>query len=267
VTSVQHNNARALLATCVAASARAAEIIRRGAETRASLTWERKGATDFVSDVDRNAEQAINEIVASRHPDARVLGEELTPSTENRSGLVFVADPLDGTTNFLHGYPWYAVSIAALVDGEPVAGVILNAATGELFSATAGGGARRSGQPIHVSTIDDPALAIIGTGFPFKTPHLVDPYVRSLPVVMRDVAGIRRAGSAALDLADVACGRFDGFWELSLAPWDVAAGILLVREAGGIVTDASGAPATVSHTSIVTGNPAMHSWLLERVRL
>ncbi len=210
MTSVQHNNARALLATCVAASARAAEIIQRGAETRGSLTWERKGATDFVSDVDRNAERAINEIVASRHPDARVLAEELTPSTENRSGLVFVADPLDGTTNFLHGYPWYAVSIAALVDGEPVAGVVLNAATGELFSATAGGGARRSGQPISVSTIDDPAMAIIGTGFPFKTPHLVDAYVQSLPVVMRDVAGIRRAGSAALDLADVACGRFDG---------------------------------------------------------
>jgi len=267
VTSAQHNAARALLATCVAASARAADIIRRGAETRESLTWERKGATDFVSDVDRNAEQAINEIVASRHPDARVLGEELTPSTENRSGLVFVADPLDGTTNFLHGYPWYAVSIAALVDGEPMAGVILNAATGELFSATAGGGARRSGQPISVSTIADPTLAIIGTGFPFKTPHLVDSYVRSLPVVMRDVAGIRRAGSAALDLADVACGRFDGFWELSLAPLYVAAGILLVREAGGVATDASGAPATVSHTSIVTGNPAIHSWLLERVRM
>lgn len=251
----------------MAASARAADIIRRGAETRGSLTWERKGATDFVSEVDRNAEQAINEIVASRHPDARVLGEELTPSTENRSGLVFVADPLDGTTNFLHGYPWYAVSIAALIDGDPVAGVILNAATGELFSATTGGGARRSGQPISVSTIDEPALAIIGTGFPFKTPHLLDPYVRSLPVVMRDVAGIRRAGSAALDLADVACGRFDGFWELSLAPWDVAAGILLVREAGGVVTDASGALATVSHTSIVAGNPSMHAWLFERVRM
>ena len=256
-----------LLSTCVAAAARAAEIIRHGAENRGSLAWERKSATDFVSDVDRNAEQAINEIVASRHPDARVLGEELTPSTDNRAGLVFVADPLDGTTNFLHGYPWYSVSIAALVDGEPSAGVVLNVATGELFSATAGGGARRSGQPISVSTIEDPALALVGTGFPFKTPHLVDPYVRSLPVVMREVAGVRRAGSAALDLADVACGRFDGFWELSLAPWDVAAGILLVREAGGVVTDASGAPATVSHTSIVTGNPAMHAWLLERVRM
>jgi myo-inositol-1(or 4)-monophosphatase len=195
-----------------------------------------------------------------------VLGEELTPSTDNRAGLVFVADPLDGTTNFLHGYPWYAVSIAALVEGEPIAGVVLNAATGELFSATAGGGARCGGQPMNVSTIDEPARAIVGTGFPFKTPHLLDEYMRSLPIVMRDVAGIRRAGSAALDLADVACGRFDAFWELTLAPWDVAAGILLVREAGGIVTDVSGARATVSHTSIVAGNPAMHSWLLDRVR-
>ena len=256
-----------LLATCVAAAARAAEIIRRGAESRDSLTWENKSSTDFVSEVDRNSEQAINEIVAARHPEARVLGEELTPSTDNRAGLVFVADPLDGTTNFLHGYPWYAVSIAALVEGEPVAGVILNAATGELFSATAGGGARRSGQPITVSAIEDPSRAIVGTGFPFKTPHLVDAYVRSLPVVMRDVAGIRRAGSAALDLADVACGRFDAFWELTLAPWDVAAGILLVREAGGVVTDVSGLPARVSHTSIIAGNPAMHSWLLERVRM
>jgi myo-inositol-1(or 4)-monophosphatase len=268
VTSAQHNSAsaRTLLATCVAAAARAAEIIRRGAETRGTLTWENKSATDFVSDVDRDSERAINEIIAGRHPEARVLGEELTPSTDNRSGLVFVADPLDGTTNFLHGYPWYAVSIAALVDGEPVAGAILNAATGELFSATAGGGARRNGQPMSVSAIDDPPRAIVGTGFPFKTPHLLDAYMQSLPVVMRDVAGIRRAGSAALDLADVACGRFDAFWELTLAPWDVAAGILLVREAGGVVTDASGARATVSHTSIVAGNPPMHAWLLERVR-
>ena len=220
-----------------------------------------------MSDVDRDSEHAINEVVRSRHADARVLGEELSPSLEDCSGLVFIADPLDGTTNFLHGYPWYSVSIAALIDGEIVAGVVLNAATGELFSATAGGGARRSGQPIHVSTIAEPPLAMIGTGFPFKTPHLVDAYVRSLPIVMRDVAGIRRAGSAALDLADVACGRFDGFWELSLAPWDVAAGILLIREAGGVVTDASGAPARVAHTSIVAGNPTLHRWLLERTRL
>ena len=114
----------------------------RGAERRDSITWEEKSRGDFVSDVDRAAEQAIGEIVRERHPDARILGEELSPSMTDRSGLVFVADPLDGTTNFLHGFPWYAVSIAALVDGELAAGVVLNAATGELFTATAGGGAR-----------------------------------------------------------------------------------------------------------------------------
>ena len=121
-----------------------------------------------MSDVDRDAEQAINAVISARHPDARVLGEELSPAMHDRGGLVFVADPLDGTTNFLHGFPWYAVSIAALIDDELAAGVVLNVANGELFSATAGGGARRNGQPIAVSTITEPTRALIGTGFPFK---------------------------------------------------------------------------------------------------
>ena len=250
----------------MAAAARAAEIIRAGAANRASLTWESKAASDFVSDVDRNAEQAINEIVSSRHPDARVLGEEFSPAMSDRAGLVFVADPLDGTTNFLHGFPWYAVSIAALVDDEIVAGVVLNAANGELFTATAGGGARVNGQPISVSAIDEPRRALLGTGMPFKDDSRIDEYLLMLPRIMGDTAGIRRPGAAALDLADVACGRFEAFWEMRLAPWDIAAGILLVREAGGIVTDLTGAPCPVSHTAVVAGNPAMHAWLLERVR-
>jgi myo-inositol-1(or 4)-monophosphatase len=250
----------------VAAAARAAEIIRQGAANRGTLHWENKSASDFVSEVDRNAEHAINEVVASRHADARVLGEEFSPAMTDRSGLVFVADPLDGTTNFLHGFPWYAVSIAALVDDEILAGVVLNVANGDLFSATAGGGARLSGQPISVSPITEPLRSLIGTGFPFKDPGSVDEYLRMLPPLMTETAGLRRPGAAALDLADVACGRFEAFWELKLAPWDIAAGMLLVREAGGIVTDLSGAPATVSHTGLVAGNPTMHAWLLERVR-
>jgi myo-inositol-1(or 4)-monophosphatase len=179
---------------------------------------------------------------------------------------VFVADPLDGTTNFLHGFPWYAVSIAAMVDGELAAGAILNAATGELFTATAGGGARRAGQPISVSKITDPTRALIGTGFPFKpaNPH-TQRYLELLPRVMLQTAGIRRAGAAALDLADVACGRFEAFWEMTLAPWDIAAGLLLIREAGGIVTDLDGNPCPIAHTSVVAGNPAMHEWLLRRL--
>lgn len=266
MTFAQHNDHRSLLATCVAAAARAAEIIQRGAAARHSLTWELKSPTDFVSDVDRDSERAIADAIAHRHPDARLLGEEFSPSESGRDGVLFVADPLDGTTNFLHGFPWYAVSIAALVDGELAAGVVLNAANGELFTATAGGGARRNGQPISVSTIADPTRALIGTGFPFKDQTHVDRYLAALPDLMRDSAGIRRPGAAALDLADVACGRFEAFWELSLAPWDIAAGILLIREAGGVITNLEGAPCPVEATGVVAGNRAMHGWLLSRVK-
>lgn len=218
-----------------------------------------------MSDIDRNAERAINETVAARHPDARVLGEEFSPAMHDRHGLVFVADPLDGTTNFLHGFPWYAVSIGALIDDELQAGVVLNVPTGELFSATLGGGARRNGAPIHVSTVTEPTRSLIGTGFPFKDENRVDEYLRMLPRLMTATAGLRRPGAAALDLADVACGRFEAFWELMLAPWDIAAGVLLVHEAGGIVTDLTGAPCRIGHTGLVAGNPAMHAWLLDRV--
>lgn len=255
---------RALLATCVAAAARAAEVIRRGAANRGSLEWEHKSETDFVSNVDRDAEHAIVEIVLARHADARILGEELSPTMDARDGLVFVADPLDGTTNFLHGIPWYAVSVAAMIDDELRAGAVLNAATGELFTATAGGGARRSGQPVNVSTITEPLRSLIATGFPFKGGPHVDEYVHMLPRIMRETSGIRRAGAAALDLADVACGRYEAFWELELSPWDIAAGILLIREAGGIVTDLAGHPCRVARTGLVAGNPAMHEWLLDR---
>ena len=194
-----------------------------------------------------------------------MLAEETAATTAERDGLLFVADPLDGTTNFLHGFPWYAVSIAAVVDGAAMAGVVLNAATGELFTATAGGGARRNGQPIAVSPIVEPIRSLIGTGFPFKEGSPIEEYLRTLPRIMRETSGIRRPGAAALDLADVACGRFEAFWELKLAPWDIAAGMLLVREAGGVVTDLAGAPAEIAHTGIVAGNPAVHRWLLDAI--
>lgn len=258
---------RALLATCVAAAARAAEILRAGAANLGQLTWDVKSPADFVSDVDRASEQAIAAVVRDRHPEARMVGEELSPdAAADLSGLVFVADPLDGTTNFLHGYPWYAVSIAALRDGQILAGAVLNAATGDLFTATAGGGARRAGEPIGVSTQTEPLRCLIGTGFPFKHEHLIAPYMAAFPEIMRRTAGVRRAGAAALDLADVACGRFDAFWELSLAPWDVAAGLLLVREAGGRATDLDGNPAPVAHGPLVAGNPTMHAWLLDQLQ-
>ena len=262
-TSLSRADARALLTTCVAATARGADAVRKGAERRASLVWESKGGNDYVSEVDRASEAVIAETIAGRHADATLVAEEGSPNLSVTRGLVFVADPLDGTTNFLHGLPWYAVSVAALVDGEVVAAATINAATGELFSATLGGGARRAGEAMRVSTIDDPSRALIATGLPWSGEEEIARYMPMLPAVLRATAGIRRCGAAALDLADVACGRYDAFWELRLNPWDMAAGSLLVREAGGVVTTVDGAPCPVATTSLVCGNPAMHAWLLD----
>ena len=181
------------------------------------------------------------------------------------SGVAFVVDPLDGTTNFLHGYPEYAVSIGAALDGRLVAGVVLNAATGELFTASLGAGAQRDGAPIAVSPITTPARALIGTGYPFKHPEQIPVYLAQFDRVIRATAGVRRAGAAALDLCDVACGRFEAFWELNLAPWDIAAGIVIVREAGGIVTDLEGHDAVAEFGGIVAGNAGMHGWMIEQL--
>jgi myo-inositol-1(or 4)-monophosphatase len=259
---------RALLATCVAAAVKGAETVRGHAQNLDALAWEEKSRADYVSAADRDSEHAIHDIIAVRHGDATVLGEELSPeiaASKMSEGLVFVVDPLDGTTNFLHGLSWYAVSIAALVDGVILAGAILNVPTGELFTAVEGRGARRNGQPIRVSATTEPIRSLVATGFPFKHGDQVDDYLRGFGEAMRQTAGVRRVGAAALDLADVACGRYEAFWELMLAPWDIAAGILLVREAGGIVTDLAGAPARVAHTGIVAGNREMHRWALEQV--
>jgi len=265
-TSHGRTDARALLATCVAAAARGADVVRKGAERRTSLVWETKGYNDFVSEIDRASEATIAEVVAGRHPDATLVAEEGSPNLSRSHGLVFVADPLDGTTNFLHGVPHYAVSIAALIDGDVVAGATINVPTGELFTATLGGGARRAGQPMRVSDTTEPGRSLVATGLPWSGDEDIAQYMVSLPKVMRSTAGIRRAGAAALDLADVACGRYDAFWELRLNPWDMAAGSLLVREAGGIVTTAAGEPCPVAETSLVCGNPVMHAWLLDTLR-
>ena len=260
---------RALLATCVAAAVKGADQVRAHARNLTTLRWEEKARADYVSDADRDSEHAIRDLVLSRHADAVILGEELSPEASAETlkrGLAFVVDPLDGTTNFLHGFPWYAVSIAAVVDGVLVAGVVLNVATGDLFTAVEANGARLNGQPIHVSSIEEPIKALLATGFPFKRADQVDHYLTGFGEAMRQTAGVRRVGSAALDLADVACGRYEAFWELMLAPWDLAAGVLLVREAGGIVTDIAGAPLPIAHTSIVAGNPKMQAWLLDLLR-
>lgn len=251
-----------------AAALDAARYLAARAEDRGSLEWQSKSPGDFVTDADTGAEARIHEILADPPPgwgaeEIRFVGEETSPDEAHGPGITYVVDPLDGTANFLHGYPWYAVSIAALVDGDLIAGVVHNVATGDVFSAFRGGGARLNDRRISVSRITDPSRALIGTGLPFKYHEQVDPYMRSLPRLLRSTAGIRRAGSAALDLCDVACGRFEAFWELRLSPWDVAAGMLIVREAGGRVTDLDGTDAQVALGPVVAGNPEMHRWLLE----
>ena len=252
----------------LAAAESAAEFIAERSEQRHALTWEHKGPADFVSDVDRGAEALVRDGLLGAFPDAVFIGEEsYDPAQALGRGLSFVVDPLDGTTNFLHGFPWYAVSIAALRDGEPIAAVTRNAATGETFLAAVGEGAwRRDPHAVvsraRVSAATDPARALVGTGFPFKHLAHLDAYQRQFAAITAVAAGIRRAGAAALDLCDVACGRFEGFWEHTLAPWDMAAGLLLVREAGGVVTTLDGDEARVGHTSVLAGSPPMHAWLL-----
>ena len=240
-----------------------ATYIRSRAADLATLDWREKSRADFVSDVDVGAESRITDHLRRRCPGADIVGEELSPAAVLTSDLAFVVDPLDGTTNFLHGYPQYAVSIAAIAGGELVAGCVLDVPRDSVCTATLGGGAWRDGVPIGVSTIGESRRALIGTGFPFKQPERSAEYLPQLARVIAATAGVRRAGAAALDLTDVASGRLDAFWELMLAPWDVAAGLLIIREAGGRVTDLEGRDALPAHGPIVATNGTLHDWLLE----
>ena len=255
-----------LLHLCRSAAERAAAYLR-GVERPADPgRWGLKGSRDFVTEVDRAAEALVAEVLLAAEPGSRIVGEELSPDLTTE-GLVWVVDPLDGTTNFLHGVPAYAVSVAAAVDGVLQAGVVIQVPRHEVYAASRGGGAWQGDRRLDVSAIADPAFALIGTGFPFKDPSQIEPYLAQLGRFAAQTSGIRRPGSAALDLADVAAGRFDGFWEPHLSAWDLAAGTLLVREAGGRVTDAAGRDLGVEHSSVVAGNPAMHRWLLDQLRL
>jgi myo-inositol-1(or 4)-monophosphatase len=194
------------------AAERAAGYLRAVERPADPVGWTLKGTRDFVTEVDRTAEQLIAEILLAAEPGCRIVGEELSPEVVT-DGLVWIVDPLDGTTNFLHDFSAYAVSIAAAVDGVLEAGVVVQVPRGETYHACRGGGAWRGDRRLAVSPIVDPAFALLGTGFPFKDTSQLESYVEQFRRVAARTSGIRRPGSAALDLVDVAAGRFEGFWE------------------------------------------------------
>ncbi len=224
-----------------------------------------KGHNDFVSYVDKEAEKRIVSGLKEVLPNAGFITEEGTEKRDDNP-LKWVIDPLDGTTNFIHGVPCFAVSIALLINKEPIVGVVYEINQDEMFSATKGSGTFLNGRAIHVSTSETVKDSLLGTGFPYYDYHLLDNYLALFKHLMQHSRGLRRPGSAATDLAYVAAGRFDGFYEYSLSPWDVAAGILLVQEAGGVITNFSGEDDAIFTKEIIAANANIHTELLQLVR-
>ena len=248
-----------LLNIAVRAARRAGEVIARSIPRLDSIEIHAKERHDYVTEVDRAAEQEIIGIIRRHYPDHAVLAEEsgASGSSETR----WIIDPLDGTTNFLHGFPVYAVSIACEIRGRLEVGVVYDVLRQELFTATRGVGAQLDSRRIRVSKRRGLEGALLATGFPFRATDDLDSYLEMLRLVMPQVAGVRRAGSAAIDLAYVAAGRVDGFWELGLKPWDTAAGALLIIEAGGLICSLNGEP--YEHGgAICAGTPHIHAELL-----
>ncbi len=222
----------------------------------------KSSAIDLVTDVDRACDQLVLEYITSQRPDDEILIEE-TGAHEGRSGLRWIVDPLDGTTNYAHGFPHFAVSIAVEREGVRELGVIYDPMKDELFSARRGGGAFLNGKPISVSQVKALERALLATGFAYDVHQAKLDNLEYFARFIKRAQAVRRAGSAALDLAYVACGRFDGFWELELHPWDVAAGLLLVDEAGGRSSDLEGGPVPAAGNRLVASNGQLHESLLE----
>lgn len=240
------------------------DLIREHIGAISSARIESKGPADYVTDIDRKSEAMIMDLVRRHFPDHHIVAEE-TPNSGLGSGITWVIDPLDGTTNFIHGFPFVAVSIAVCENEKPLLGLVLDPIRQELFTARQGGGAYLNGNPIHVSDVQRLDESLIATGFPVRRKHLLESYLSTFKSIFQQVSGIRRAGAAALDLAYLAAGRVDGFWEIGLAPWDIAAGSLLVTEAGGIVSDFWGNGAYLRNGHIVAGTSTVYPFLQEQV--
>lgn len=254
-----------MLNTAVTAAQEAGTLLRDGYKRLSDGQISLKGKGDYVTDLDRQSEDIIIRIIKSAFPDHGIIAEE--SGTESRDANIrWIIDPLDGTANYVRGIPVFAVSIGIMTGNELTAGVIYNPIPDELFTAEKGKGARLNGKEIR---IDDPGTldrAMLATGFPWRFPKVIDEYTAGLAALIRSAGGIRRLGAAAVDLAYTACSIFNGFWEMRLKPWDIAAGAVIVREAGGIVTDTRGGDSFLETGDIVAGAPRIHAAVLETLR-
>jgi len=250
-----------MLNTAVKAARRAGTIINRASQNLDILAVTEKTANDYVSEVDRAAEQSIVRALLEAYPSHSVLAEE--SGATGTSEFQWIIDPLDGTTNFLHGFPQYAVSIALSHKGVLSQAVIYDPVHNDLFTATRGRGAYLNDKRLRISKRTNLQKSLIGTGFPFREFSHIDNYLAIFRDLTQKTSGLRRAGAATLDLAYVAAGRLDGFWEFGLSPWDMAAGSLLITEAGGLVGDLEGNGGYMESGNIVAGNPKIFSQLVQ----
>ena len=255
-----------MLNIAVKAARRAGSIINRAALEGGALEVKAKNKNDFVTQVDRAAEQAIIGVIRTAYPEHRILAEESGNTPGARPEYLWVIDPLDGTTNYIHGFPQYCVSIALEHKGVLTQAVVYDPGKNELFTASRGRGAFLDDRRMRVSKCVQLKDALVGTGFPFKELSRLDLYLRQLRTMMTSCAGVRRAGAAALDLAYVAAGRLDAFWEMGLSRWDMAAGALLIQEAGGLVADLQGGAGYLDRGEIAAATPKVMAQLLEAMR-
>lgn len=224
-----------------------------------------KSISDYVTEVDVYSEKTIIEHIKKQFPNHQIMSEESSDDYK-KAEYLWIIDPLDGTTNFIHGFPVVAVSIALMYKGELVIGVINDPTRNELFYTEKGSGAFLNGNKIKVSSIKEAAFSLIATGFPFRNKQYIDSYIKIFRELLHSVSDLRRPGTAAIDLAYVACGRVDGFFEFGLSPWDIAAGVVLIKEAGGAVSDFEGGEEYLKTGNIIAGNPMIHSFLVSKIK-
>ncbi|MEN2994722.1 MAG: inositol monophosphatase family protein [Thermodesulfovibrio sp.] len=243
----------------------AEKIIKDKVGTISDREITQKSISDYVTEVDLNSEKTIIEYIKKHFPKHQIMSEE-SSNDYKKTEYLWIVDPLDGTTNFIHGFPVFSISIAMMYKGELILGVVHDPIKEETFYAEKGSGAFLNGKKIKVSSVKEPAFSLIATGFPFRNKQYIDPYIKIFRELLYSVSDLRRAGSAAIDLAYVACGRVDGFFEFSLSTWDIAAGVVLIKEAGGVVSDFEGKNNYLKTGHIVAGNPAIHPFLVEKIK-